>query len=758
MTHKTLALIYACLLVVMAIFLGYKLPSVHFESSVLSLLPHSDSVIDEKILDTYLERLDKQIVFLVKDNSLDGKPTYNFVHDLKEHVGINQEFKSITAFFDDNTQQEFNTFLYEHKLSLIDENLRQSLENGKYQKKVLNQIYSGVSGVSATELQNDPLLLTRNIGLSLSKDNVFRIKNNLLSVQFGDDNYYFINLESALDGFNLSSSENLITTIDKIIEDTQSQYPGVEILKRGTVFYSDYAANQSKHDLTYLGSITIVGVFALIFLVFRSITPVFLTLLSVGSGLIAGMFLITLFFDSINLVIIGMCLSVVGVVCDYTIYYMTLRLASKDRESPLETIKKLKTPLLFAAGTDVIAYLIILVSPIKPLKELSLFCMGAISFAVFTVILLEPYLCFKLSHKLPKITYAFNYYLNFIKRGKVKFYILIVIVLFTAFNLQNYHVDDDPSALQTMPLHLQSQDQVIAKITHQNPTQKYVVMVSSDTEELLSINEKVRALLDSLQKAKEIVSYKALPLNSQKAQAQDIALVNKALQDYTQVRGLLELDNTNDFYQSKTTTLEDYLNSPLGLVYQNLMVKTDNCNALTLLVDGVKDGQVLQDKLSQISNSAIYMDRRSDFTKTFKHFRELINYVLIAFVIVILIVSIIRLGINKGLMAAIFTVLSVLCGLAALLMCQMSANLFTSLSMILVLGIGVNYTIFFSSKAQEKNVLMLAIITALLTTLLTIGVLVLSSVTAIVGFALTLSVGILCSFITATLLPEFFHD
>ena len=152
------------------------------------------------------------------------------------------------------------------------------------------------------------------------------------------------------------------------------------------------------------------------------------------------------------------------------------------------------------------------------------------------------------------------------------------------------------------------------------------------------------------------------------------------------------------------------------------------------------------------------MDRRSDFTKTFKHFRELINYVLIAFVIVILIVSIIRLGINKGLMAAIFTVLSVLCGLAALLMCRMSANLFTSLSMILVLGIGVNYTIFFSSKAQEKNVLMLAIITALLTTLLTIGVLVLSSVTAIVGFALTLSVGILCSFITATLLPEFFHD
>lgn len=105
-------------------------------------------------------------------------------------------------------------------------------------------------------------------------------------------------------------------------------------------------------------------------------------------------------FDTINLVIIGMSLSVVGVVCDYTIYYMTLRVSTDCTGSSLDTMKQMIKPLLFAVSTDVIAYLIIILSPVTPLKQLSVFCMAAITFSCLTVILIEPYLCAHVKKKI----------------------------------------------------------------------------------------------------------------------------------------------------------------------------------------------------------------------------------------------------------------------------------------------------------------------------------------------------------------------
>ena len=124
----------------------------------------------------------------------------------------------------------------------------------------------------------------------------------------------------------------------------------------------------------------------------------------------------------------------------------------------------------------------------------------------------------------------------------------------------------------------------------------------------------------------------------------------------------------------------------------------------------------------------------------------------------IFLVSVLRLGVLKGLVAAVFSLISVLFALATILLSGYQLNLFNELALILVLGIGVNYTIFFNSNTNIKSTSLVAIVTALLTTLLTMGVLVLSSVSAISGFALALSSGIVCSFVLSTILPELLKD
>ena len=756
MLNKAYSLIYAVLLVVLAIFICFRLGNISIDSSILSLLSNdTESKVSKATIDTYAKRLDRQVVFLIKDNGNGNTATEYFVNELRQ----NKSIENILGAVDETSKQKFNNFLYNFKTALVSEKALKRMENNTYEKWVLSTLYSGFSGVSEKEIVSDPLLLTRDVATSLSKDVKLNVKNGFLSVTDENNNlWYFLNVRTANAGFDIQRSKEFCSFVDKLIEKTENLYKGTVILKRGTVFYSDYASTLAQRDLTVLGSITIVGVFALIFFVFRTVIPVALTVLSVATGITAGFAFLCIFFDTINLVIIGMSLSVVGVVCDYTIYYMTLRVSVDCKGSPFDTIRQMIKPLLFAVGTDVIAYLIIVLSPVTPLKQLSVFCMAAITFSCLTVILIEPYLCAKVHKKEFPFKCFFNGYLKCISYKKVNLTILTLIILTTILGLSKFAVNDDPASFQNLPVILKTQDDEIAKLTNQKSSQKYLIIEAESEEELLNKNEKLQSILNAMIKNGVLSSFRAIPLPSVATQKHNFSLIQKTLTNLKDP--LLSHDNSDDLYSYKTISLDDFIKSPIGNAYEPLYIKGDNNSphALSILVFDVKDRSILEKEISKVTDSAYYLDRKDDFMKVFSHYRVLISYVLYTFLIVILFVSIVRLGLKKGLMAAIFSLISVLFALAMLLLCGYKLNLFNELALILVLGIGVNYTIFFNSNTKIKSTSLIAIVTALLTTLLTIGVLIFSSVNAISGFALALSSGILCSFVLATLLPELAHD
>ncbi|MFX5821170.1 hypothetical protein ABTE22_19270, partial [Acinetobacter baumannii] len=71
--------------------------------------------------------------------------------------------------------------------------------------------------------------------------------------------------------------------------------------------------------------------------------------------------------------------------------------------------------------------------------------------------------------------------------------------------------------------------------------------------------------------------------------------------------------------------------------------------------------------------------------------------------------------------------LSLGCGLAVLSLSGHTVNLFSLLALVLVLGIGINYTLFFSNPHGTPLTSLLAITLAMLTTILTLGMLVFSA-------------------------------
>lgn len=758
MLNKAFSLIYVILLIVLALVLSLRISNITIDSSILSLLPNeTQSKVSKTTIDTYTKRLDRQVVFLIKDNGDGAKACDFFYKELRK----NKSIEDVIGAVDKSAQQNFNQFLYNYKTALISEKAKIRMENNSYEKWVLSTLYSGFSGVSEKEILSDPLLLTRDVATSLSKDVKLNVKNGFLSVTDEHNNlWYFLNVRTKSAGFDINSSKEFCSYVDNLIAKTESLYKGTTILKRGTVFYSDYASTLAQRDLTVLGSITIIGVFALIFFVFRTVIPVALTVLSVSTGILAGFSFLCIFFDNINLVIIGMSLSVVGVVCDYTIYYMTLRVSKDCTGSPLDTIKQMIKPLLFAVGTDVVAYLIIVLSPVTPLKQLSVFCMAAISFSCLTVILIEPYLCSRVKKKEFPLKSVFNGYLKLVACKKVNLSIIILIVLTTVFGLSKFSVNDDPASFQNLPAVLKIQDDEISRITNQKASAKYLIIEADSEDKLLNINESLQQLLETMVKTKDISSYRAIPLVSLKTQEHNFSLIQNTLKNLKDPVLTENKENLNKLYSYQKLTLDNFIQSPLGNAYEPLYIRgSDNSPyALSILLYDVKDRAKLESEISHLTDSAYYLDRKDDFIKVFSHYRVLISYVLYTFLIVIFLVSVLRLGILKGLVAAIFSLISVLFALATIQLSGYQLNLFNELALILVLGIGVNYTIFFNSNTNIKSTSLVAIVTALLTTLLTMGVLVLSSVSAISGFALALSSGILCSFVLSTILPELLKD
>lgn len=108
-------------------------------------------------------------------------------------------------------------------------------------------------------------------------------------------------------------------------------------------------------------------------------------------------------------------------------------------------------------------------------------------------------------------------------------------------------------------------------------------------------------------------------------------------------------------------------------------------------------------------------------------------------------------GIKNALKSTLPTLLSVGCAISILGLTHQSLNLFSMLALILVIGIGIDYSLFLSNQHNQASSSLLAVTMAALTTLLSFGLLVLSHTSAIVGFGMVLVGGIFSAFLFAPL-------
>lgn len=133
-------------------------------------------------------------------------------------------------------------------------------------------------------------MLMRGSQLALAQNGQkLRLMDGWLVTQDEAGNYwYLLHGELAGSSFDMQQTHRLVTTLNALQETLKARFPQAQLLSRGTVFYSDYASQQAKRDVSTLGIATLLGVFLLIVAVFRSLRPLLLSVLSIAIGALAA--------------------------------------------------------------------------------------------------------------------------------------------------------------------------------------------------------------------------------------------------------------------------------------------------------------------------------------------------------------------------------------------------------------------------------------------------------------------------------------
>ncbi len=280
----------------------------------------------------------------------------------------------------------------------------------------------------------------------------------------------------------MQQTHRLVSALHQLEQQLRQRYPQAQLLSRGTVFYSDYASQQAKRDVSTLGSVaTLLGVFLLIVAVFRSLRPLLLSALSIAIGALAGTVVTLLLFGELHLMTLVMSMSIIGISADYTLYYLTERMVHGEHATPWQSLDKVRNALLLALLTTVVAYLIMMLAPFPGIRQMAVFAAVGLSASCLTVIFWHPWLCRGLPVRPVPAMVWLPRWLAAWRRSKntsvgLRVGLPLLVALYALSGILQLRVDDDIAQLQALPKEILAQEKATTALTGQSVDQKWFVV------------------------------------------------------------------------------------------------------------------------------------------------------------------------------------------------------------------------------------------------------------------------------------------
>ena len=739
------------------------------ETGFLALLPITEQNPEiAKAVQQHNERLNKKVIWL--SGAVTSKEAITQAQQLKQRLQASGLFSKLMLELPQQQMIKQYQQLFPYRYQLLDAKTKQTLSNNP--KDLLSQnlesIYSPLGQLMTADLEHDPLLL---LGRYFKAQNPVTLSLEQGKVILHDANQVWALLVSDLEDshLQLDKLEALLALVNS--SSSQVQADGGQLLVTGMPLFTASGSDSAKQEISTVGVGSSIGIIILLLLTFRSLRPLLLSSLALGSGLLAALVASVLVFGKIHILTLVFGASLIGVADDYAIHFFCDSFGTKTWR-PQQGLYYIFPGLVIGLLTNLLSYAGLVFSPFPGLQEVALFSAVGLLGAWLTVVLLFPLLLtgFRSTHK-PVILKIANYWQQYwpvwlLKNNR---WLLPFFILFIGGGLWQISPRDDIRLLQSAPAELLKTADKVKQLLPMNQENQFFLVSGLNIEDWHKNEQQLLKQLALLSQQKVLTHYQGLSdyWLSEQEQQENYQLLDKSLYQ----SGLINQYMTDLGFSDKAVraeinqfvlasnhlfSLPSWLETTDDAKQQQwLGCDASHCLSMVSLM-GITD----LSRLSVLQNlpGVIWVDQAEQLSSLFARYRVSVSGLLIIAYLLVFAGLGLKFGWRNALSIISIPVVAALFSLAMMGWFDQLFSLFNLFALLLVLGIGVDDAIFFFMAEKVKEDIddkrastSLAVTLSALTTLLAFGLLAVSSTEIVHAFGFTVATGILMALLLSPL-------
>ena len=624
--------------------------------------------------------------------------------------------------------------------------------------QALASLYSAFGAVQASMLMQDPVGL--HLGYMSSLTPAIELINSRTPLfEAGDRQWALHSMRLATSGFDLGDPLRLQRLIDEIrawAKDNQAA-----LLVTGLPMFAASGSASAFTEIRLFGTVSVAVVVILLIGVFRSARPLLLTITSIASGIGAAFAITIILFGQVHILTLVFGSSLIGISVDYAMHYLCRWFdPSWSRETAMaEVLPGISLGLV----SSVAAFASLLITPFPGLRQIAVFSATGLGCAFMTVVCLMPVLVRRdAAHRTPWLMALGSTYIArwpFMPRRAAQVFLLCVCVV-VIFGIARLQPNDDVRLLQSAPQSLLDEDAQVRALLPGQFDSQFVLVKGADQAEVW---KREAHLIEALLGAGLVDEVRALSSEypSAAVQYRNYETVEQTLYTSGRIEALYrqigipdgDIDaHVADFqaHADRTVSLTQWLQGvPADLRNQWLGCDTMGCASIVRLRNIQKPQEIraLTDSIAGVR----YVDQVEDLSALLGRYREVATLLLVGVYIAIGLVLVWRIGLRAAIGVVAVPMMATLIAIASVHFSGNLFSLFNLFALLLVVGISIDYAIFFHLRGASDATTILAITLSAITTLAAFGMLSASSTEVVHAFGQTLLVGIAAAFLLAPL-------
>lgn len=527
----------------------------------------------------------------------------------------------------------------------------------------------------------------------------------------------------------------------------------------GAIRFASAARESAERDIRLIGGLSITLILVLFIGVFRQVRALACCLLPLLTGAVGGLAATLLVFGQVHVLTLVFGTTLLGLIIDYVFHFLVHRWSGGDGKRAL---RQVLPALSLGLATSLTAFAFLLFAGFPALTQLAVFSTAGLLGGWLTVTVILPHLPVGNVDGAARITRLAEHHQHWVawKRGR---YVLLLAGFIAALaGIAKLEVTDDVRDLQATPTRLLDQDRAIRQSGGRVGSADFILITGDSTDQRLAREEALFASTDengfglsrflpsAERRRQNIDHYQPLFQPDQENSAIPARTILEAA-GYRDAVISAYLDSWQAQSNRQAST-DEWLKSLQATGLDHLVVETDVGTAHIARIDALDSATA--SNLAEKIQGARYVQPLQHLQELFAEIRWRAVIAVAAAYLLVVVGLALRYGMRGALMTLLPGTLGGLLAVGALGLAGLPLTVFSLMGIILVLGIGADYSLFLRESRERPAETGLAISLAAVTTLFSFGLLVLSSVPALVGFGLAVATGISGAYLAAPLCAD----